>query len=101
MGSLGPPHLLVLLFAVAVIAAACGFATSTAMRRNTRHARRVFLLGALCGFMAGAILPRWRGGRNALVRAGARSFAAPNLHLPSWPPQRRRPARRVPWRARR
>ena len=66
MGSLGPTHLISLLLAVAIIAATCGFIASAVMRRNKRRARGFFLLGFLCGLMAGAILPRRRRGLNAL-----------------------------------
>jgi hypothetical protein len=57
MGSLGPPHL-VLLFAVAMVAAACGFTASVVMRRKKRRARGIFLMGAFCGFMAGVTMRR-------------------------------------------
>jgi hypothetical protein len=63
MGSLGPPHLIALLLAVAIIAATCGFTASAAARRNKRRARGLFLLGVFCGFMAGVTDPAqkaWR-----------------------------------------
>lgn len=87
MGLLATPHSVVLLAVVAIIAAACGFAASTAMRRTKRHTRRVFVLGVLCGFMASAVSSKWLGGRNAVLRAGAYSLAVPNLWRQS---QRRR-----------
>jgi hypothetical protein len=109
MGSLGPPHLIALLLAVAIIAATCGFTASAAARRNKRRARGLFLLGVFCGFMAGVTLRRRRGGLNALgaiarrasvrpltagMRRGTGRFgahalisAASDVRLGSWPPQ--------------
>ena len=66
MGSLGPTHLIALLVAVAIIAAMCGFIASAVARRNKRRARGFFLLGFVCGLMAGAILRGRRRGLNAL-----------------------------------
>lgn len=54
MGSLGPPAWIGLLIAVAIMSALCGFVASSAMRRNKRHTRRIFVIGAFCGFLAGA-----------------------------------------------
>ena len=54
MGSLGPTHLIsLLLLAVAMIAAICGFIASAVGRRNKRRARGFLLLGFFCGLMAG------------------------------------------------
>ena len=44
MGSLGPPHLIAVLLAVAFVAAACGFAASAMALRSKRRGRRLFLL---------------------------------------------------------
>ena len=66
MGSLGPSHLIALLLAVAIIAAIGGFITSAVTRRNKRRARGFFLLGFLCGWMAGSILRGRRRGLNGL-----------------------------------
>jgi hypothetical protein len=71
MGSLGPAYLISLLLAVAMIAAACGFITSAVSRRNKRRTHRLFLLGFVCGLIAGLILRRRLRGLNAL-RAIAR-----------------------------
>lgn len=46
MGSLGTTHLSVLLLAVGIIAAACGF-TASALRRSKRRSRGFFVLGSL------------------------------------------------------
>ena len=66
MGSLGPTHLILLLLAVAIIAAICGFTASAV--RNKRRARGFFLLGFFSGWMAGAIL---RGRHQCLNALGA------------------------------
>jgi uncharacterized membrane protein YeaQ/YmgE (transglycosylase-associated protein family) len=109
MGSLGPTHLISLLLAVAVIAAACGFIASAVVRRNKRRARGFFLLGFFCGLMAGAILRGRRRGLNAFgavarcadvrpLRAGIRrgtgrfaaralTFAPSHVRLGLSPPQ--------------
>ena len=68
MGSLGPTYLTALLFAVATIAAFGGFVASVVARRNKRRARGPFLLGFVCGLMAGAVL---RGRRHGLKVLGA------------------------------
>src|ERR1700732_3929172 len=65
MRSLGPTHLIALLLAVAIIAALCGFIASAVARRNKRRARRFFLVGFVCGLMAGQVL----GGRRPHLRA--------------------------------
>ena len=59
MGSLG---LISLLLAVAIIAATCGYIGSAIARRNKRRARGYFILGFMCGSMAGTILRRTRRG---------------------------------------
>jgi uncharacterized membrane protein YeaQ/YmgE (transglycosylase-associated protein family) len=66
MGSLGPTHLSLLLLAVAIIAATCGFIASAVARRTKRRARGFFVLGFFCGLIAGPILRRRRRGLNAL-----------------------------------
>lgn len=71
MGSLGPPAWLGLLIAVAIMGALCGFVASSAMRRNKRHTRRIFVFGAFCGFLAGATHAR-RHLAAAAVRTGLR-----------------------------
>ncbi|MGE2720270.1 hypothetical protein [Mycolicibacterium celeriflavum] len=88
MGSLGPPAWLGLLIAVAIAGALCGFATSTVMRRTKRHTKLVFVVGAVCGFLAGATAVGRRGTVVALRRAGNQRLTA--LGLPSRPPRRRR-----------
>jgi hypothetical protein len=88
MGSLGPPHLIVLLLAVAIIAAACGFTASTVLRQNKRSARRFFLLGVFCGFMAGMTPRGSRRGRNTGgLAARALTVAASGITRASWPLQ--------------
>ena len=71
MGSLGSPAWVGLLIAVAIMGAMCGFAASTAMRRNKRHTRRIFVIGAFCGFLVGATHAR-RHVAVAALRAGLR-----------------------------
>jgi ribosomal protein L37E len=107
MGSLGPPHLIALLLAIAVIAATCGFAASAARTRK-RRAKGIFLLGVFCGFLAGLTVRRrhrdpktlavvaLRAGVRPLIagmRCGTRSFtaralasAASGVRLESRPP---------------
>jgi uncharacterized membrane protein YeaQ/YmgE (transglycosylase-associated protein family) len=79
MGSLGPTHLIALLFAVAIIASIAGFVASAVTRRNKRRARGWFVVGFFCGLMAGARLPGRRGGRNVLALARAFTVAASHL----------------------
>jgi uncharacterized membrane protein YeaQ/YmgE (transglycosylase-associated protein family) len=115
MGSLGPAHLISLLLAVALIAAACGFIASAVVRRNKRRVHSLFLLGFVCGLIAGPILRRRRRGLNALgavtrctdVRllstgkrygtdrfaARALTLAASHVRLRLRPPQWHRPLR--------
>jgi hypothetical protein len=115
MGSLGPAYLISLLLAVAIIAAACGFITSAVSRRNKRRTHRLFLLGFVCGLIAGPILRRRLRGLNALgavarcidarlpsagkrygtdyFAARAIAFVASNVRTGLWPPQRRRQLR--------
>lgn len=83
MGSFGPPQLAVLV-AVAAMAAMCGFAAATAMRRTKRQTRHVFLFGALCGFVAGAVSAKWRGGRRTLLRVGSHSLALRHALAPAF-----------------
>jgi uncharacterized membrane protein YeaQ/YmgE (transglycosylase-associated protein family) len=66
MGSLEPTHLISLLLAISIIAAICGFIASAVVWRNKRRARRSFLLGFFCGWMAGGILRGRHRGLNAL-----------------------------------
>ena len=70
MGSLGPIHLIFVLLAVAIVSATCGFIGSAVRRRNKRRTRRVFLLGFLCGYVAGPVL-RKRRGLNAFASAAS------------------------------
>ena len=56
MQAVGATHLIVLLIAVAAIGVASGFLGSILVRRRKRRARRIFVLGFLCGVTAGAIL---------------------------------------------
>jgi hypothetical protein len=77
MGSLGPTHLIALLLAVATIAAIGGFAASAVARRNKRRARGPFLLGFVCGLMAGAILRGRRHGLNVLGALAGRTDVRP------------------------
>ncbi|MDT5118083.1 MAG: hypothetical protein QOE30_3822 [Mycobacterium sp.] len=72
MQAVGPTQLIVLLVAVAITAAACGFLGSVVVRRRKRRARGVFVLGFLCGVTAGALLRTRRHIRHALGR-GVRS----------------------------
>ncbi|MGV0605067.1 hypothetical protein [Mycolicibacterium sp. XJ1904] len=92
MGSLGLPFWVGLLVVVAILGAVCGFAASTAMRRNKRYTRRIFLMGALCGFLVGAtVVGRHSviaGTRAVLRRTGTQSLT--RLGLPAPPPRRRR-----------
>jgi hypothetical protein len=73
MGSLGPVQLLAVLLIVAIVSAACGFIGAAVSRRNRRRARRVFLLGFVCGYVAGPVIRRRRGGVNALTTAVSRA----------------------------
>lgn len=68
MQAVGPTQLIVLLIAVAAIASASGFLGSVVVRRRTRRARGVFVLGFLCGVTAGVIL---RTRRRILYALGA------------------------------
>ncbi|KUI45471.1 hypothetical protein AU198_17880 [Mycobacterium sp. GA-1199] len=91
MGSL-MPYWVGLLVVVAILSAMGGFVASTAMRRNKRHTRRIFVLGAFCGFLAGAtVVGRHSAAartRVVLRRGGIQSLA--RLGLASRPPRRRR-----------
>jgi hypothetical protein len=55
--ALGSPNL-VLLAAVALVAAACGFLASNAMHRNRRRDRAFFVLGTMTGLVAATITSR-------------------------------------------
>jgi hypothetical protein len=79
MGSLGPTHLIALLLAVAIVASTAGFVASAARRRNKRRARGWFIVGFVCGLMAGTKLRGRRGGRNVLALARAFTVAASHL----------------------
>ena len=56
MGSLGTTPLVVLLLAVGIAAALCGYTASAVARRNKRRTRGVFLVGLFCGFTAGVVV---------------------------------------------
>jgi len=58
MGAPGVMQLVTLLLGVAVVAALCGYLGSAIARRkrNKRRARGTFLLGFVCGSVAGVIL---------------------------------------------
>src|SRR3954462_5075973 len=71
MGSLGPTHLTLLLGAV-ILATAVGLVGSAVARRRKRRARRYFLLGFTCGFIAGVILQRRRRVLNGLQAVAAK-----------------------------
>jgi hypothetical protein len=84
MGPLGPAHLLALLLAVAIVSATCGFIGSAVSRRNKRRARRVFLLGFVCGYVAGPVLRRRRHGLNALTTAVSQAVARQPVRRRGW-----------------
>ncbi|KUH69063.1 hypothetical protein [Mycolicibacterium novocastrense] len=90
MGSL-VPYWVGLLVVVAILSAMGGFVASTAMRRNKRHTRRIFALGAFCGFLAGATVAGRHSAaartRAVLRRSGIRSLT--RLALASRPARRR------------
>jgi hypothetical protein len=67
MGSLGPTYLIALLLAVAIVASIGGFIASAAARRKRRRARGWFVIGFVCGVVAGAKLRRMRFGVNPLA----------------------------------
>lgn len=75
MGSLGPAHLVALLLVVAIVSATCGFTASAVARRHKKRARRVFLLGFVCGYVAGPVLRKRRRGLNALTTAVSQAVA--------------------------
>ena len=79
MGSLGPAHLLALLLVVAIVSATCGFIASAVSRRNKRRARKVFLLGFVCGYVVGPVLRKRRRGLNALTTAVSQAVARQSL----------------------
>lgn len=84
MQAVGPTQLIVLLVAVAVIAAACGFLGSALVRRRKRRARGVFVLGFLCGVTASTLVRTRRRVRHALrieTRSDAYRLAARVLAL--------------------
>jgi MFS family permease len=56
MGALGLMQLFSMLVGVAIVAALGGYLGSHIARRKERRARGIFLLGFVCGSMAGAIL---------------------------------------------
>nr|WP_090339201.1 hypothetical protein [Mycolicibacterium malmesburyense]CRL67368.1 hypothetical protein CPGR_00403 [Mycolicibacterium malmesburyense] len=88
MGSLGLPAWVGLLIAVAITGVLCGFAASIVVRRNKRHTRLIFVVGAVCGFLAGATVVGRHGAAVALRRAGSQWLTA--LGLASRPSRRRR-----------
>jgi hypothetical protein len=73
MQAVGPTQLILLLVAVAIIAAVCGFLGSLVMQRKKRRARGYFLVGFLCGATATSI--------RRMRRRGVRRFAARALTL--------------------
>jgi hypothetical protein len=77
MGSLGTTHLIALLLLVATIAAMGGYVASAVGRRNRRRARGPFILGLVCGLMAGAILRGRCHALNALGALAGRTDARP------------------------
>jgi hypothetical protein len=89
MGSLGTTPSVVLLLAVGVAAALCGYIASAVARRNKRRTRGVFLVGLFCGFTAGVVVRRrWRDIGRLAVRALNASALPTRLGLV--PPQRPR-----------
>jgi uncharacterized membrane protein YfcA len=72
MGSLGPTHLTLLLVAV-ILATVGGFVGSAVVVRRKRRARRYFLLGFACGFIAGLTLHRRRRVLNDLTAVARRA----------------------------
>lgn len=73
MASLGTTVLIALLLAVGTTAALCGFFAATMIRRKMRRTRRVFLVGVLCGLLAGDLFRARRRGLRALAAAGSRN----------------------------
>jgi hypothetical protein len=61
MGSLGTAHLISLLLGLVAVAALGGFAAATVAQRNKRRARAYFVVGLICGLLAGVVLRRYRG----------------------------------------
>lgn len=85
MSSLGPIHLMALMLVVAVTAAMCGFTAASVVRRNKQRARGFFVLGFLCGLVAGA-------GRRRKRRA-LRALTSAVLPVGMWQPLRHRRVR--------
>jgi hypothetical protein len=77
MQAVGPMQLILLLVAVAMIAAACGFLGSLVVQRKKRRARGYFVLGFLCGVTASAILRVRRRSLHALGAVGQRVGVRP------------------------
>ena len=91
MGSLGATQFICLLLAVALAGAMGGFIASTAVRRNIRRTRGVFLVGFFCGVMAALIARRrWHGTRRLAVRSLSSSVLRVRLGVS--PPWQSRPA---------
>ena len=78
MGSVGPAHLLSLLLVVVIVSASCGFIGSAVSRRNKHRARKVFILGFVCGYVVGPVLRKRRRGVNALTTAVSQAVARPS-----------------------
>ncbi len=78
MGSLEPVYLLALLV-VAIVSAACGFIWSAVSRRNKKRVSRVFMLGFVCGYVAGPVLRKRRRGLNKLTTAVSQSLVPQSL----------------------
>lgn len=93
---IAPMQVIPPLFAVAIVAAICGYMASAVARRKKRRARGVFLLGFFCGFTTIAILRGRRRGLKAFraivrgadvrpqwvgIRSGTGRFAVHTLAL--------------------
>lgn len=72
MQAVGPTQLILLLVAVAIIAAACGFLGSLIVQRKKRRARGYFVLGFLCGATATTIMRARRRSLRPLAAVGQR-----------------------------
>lgn len=94
MQAVGPTQLILLLVAVAIIAAACGFLGSLIVQRKKRPVCGYFVVGFLCGVTATTIMRARRRSLRALgavgqrigvrpreTRGGAHRFAARALTL--------------------
>ncbi len=76
MGSLGTAHLISLLLGLVAVATLGGFVAATVAQRNNRRAQGYFVVGLVCGLLAGvALRRRYRG-----VRAFATMARRIELH---------------------